>query len=123
MHGVNVLPPDSPQIHQPSPNNNALPPKPPHLAAQATSSFRQKKPPMPSPPLPLSQSSSKMDPEVRSSIALHLQRLHLSIILFVNSFPLRFFFTIFVELICTYLYNFNFCESSQSRVVGAAHTF
>lgn len=60
-----MLPPDSPQAHQPSPNNNALPPKPPHLIAQAAaSSFRQKKPPMPSPPMPPMQSSSKMDQEV-----------------------------------------------------------
>ncbi|XP_055324963.1 serine/threonine-protein kinase N isoform X4 [Sitodiplosis mosellana] len=61
MHGVTALPPDSPQVappqppqHKPSPNNNVLPPKPAHLAAQAAaaaaSSFRQIKPPMPSPP-------------------------------------------------------------------------
>lgn len=74
MHGVSALPPDSPQVaqppqppqHKPSPNNNVLPPKPAHLAAQAAaaSSFRQKKPPMPSPPLS-SPPTSKVDQEVR----------------------------------------------------------
>lgn len=74
MHGVSALPPDSPQVappqppqHKPSPNNNILPPKPAHLAAQAAaaaSSFRQSKPPMPSPPLS-SPPSSKIDQEVR----------------------------------------------------------
>lgn len=74
MHGVCALPPESPQVsqppqplHKPSPNNNVLPPKPAHLAAQAAaaaSSFRQKKPPMPSPPLS-SPPTSKIDHEVR----------------------------------------------------------
>lgn len=69
MHGVGVLPPDSPQVppHKPSPNNNVLPPKPPHLASQAAaaaSSFR-KKPPMPSPPSSSPPSSQKLEQEVR----------------------------------------------------------
>lgn len=74
MHGVTALPPDSPQVapsqppqHKPSPNNNILPPKPAHLAAQvaaAATSFRQIKPPMPSPPLS-SLPTSKADQEVR----------------------------------------------------------
>lgn len=73
MHGVTALP-DSPQVappqppqHKPSPNNNVLPPKPAHLAAQAAaaaSSFRQIKPPMPSPPQS-SPPTSKADQEVR----------------------------------------------------------
>ncbi|XP_037044891.1 serine/threonine-protein kinase N isoform X4 [Bradysia coprophila] len=58
MQGVSTLPPDSPVANnQQSPNNNVvLPPKP--LNLQPTS-FRQKKPPMPSPP-----QTSRMDPEV-----------------------------------------------------------
>lgn len=60
MQGVSSLPPDSPVANnQQSPNNNVvLPPKP--LNLQPTS-FRQKKPPMPSPP-----QSGRMDPEVSS---------------------------------------------------------
>lgn len=47
MHGVNVLPPESPQ---PSPNNNQPPVLPSRQPTHPpeTSSFR--KPPMPSPP-------------------------------------------------------------------------
>lgn len=69
MQGVSTLPPDSPPSANRSPNNNmALPPKPLHLVTQP-SSFRQKKPPMPSPPLPPTTlppplPASRMDPEV-----------------------------------------------------------
>lgn len=81
--GVAVLPPDSPQVqpHKPSPNNNVLPPKPPHLAAQVqAASFRQKKPPMPSPPLSPTAPHQKMDQEVFFSIDL-LRENYLSFIL------------------------------------------
>lgn len=83
MHGVGALPTDSPQIQQShqqqpqqkpiqSPNNYVLPPKPAHLAAQtsAPGSFRQKKPPMPSP-----TSLRKVDQEVREFIRLVIIRL------------------------------------------------
>ncbi|KAG4077410.1 hypothetical protein HA402_002837 [Bradysia odoriphaga] len=62
MQGVSTLPPDSPVANnQQSPNNNVvLPPKP--LNIQPTS-FRQKKPPMPSPP-----QTSRMDPELQSAL-------------------------------------------------------
>lgn len=73
MQGVGTLPPDSPTTNnQQSPNNNVvLPPKPLNLS-QPTS-FRQKKPPMPSPP-----QSSRMDPEVSTYCVL------LKIIVFLN---------------------------------------
>lgn len=95
-----MLPPDSPQAHQPSPNNNALPPKPPHLIAQAAaSSFRQKKPPMPSPPMPPMQSSSKMDQEVswgdNNMSARH--RINLSFVVFFSQY-------IFYEYILLFVY-------------------
>lgn len=85
MHGVSALPLDSPQVappqpsqHKPSPNNNVLPPKPAHLAAQAAaSSFRQKKPPMPSPPLS-SPPTSKADKEVRYHVHLKYSEYKLS---------------------------------------------
>lgn len=59
MQGVGSLPPESPTTNsQQSPNNNVvLPPKPQHLPHPT--SFRQKKPPMPSPP-----PTTRMDPEV-----------------------------------------------------------
>lgn len=70
MHGINALPPDSPQMHhQQSSNNSGFPPKPPHLAA---SSFQQKKPPMPSPPLPPSNAASKLDQEVIAHNILYI---------------------------------------------------
>lgn len=59
MQGVGTLPPDSPITNnQQSPNNNVVLPPKPQILTQPTS-FRQKKPPMPSPP-----STNRMDPEV-----------------------------------------------------------
>lgn len=63
MQGVGTLPPDSPTTNnQQSPNNNVvLPPKPLNLSQPA--SFRQKKPPMPSPP-----QTGRMDAEVSACL-------------------------------------------------------
>lgn len=62
IQGIIALPPDSPV-----PSNSVLPPKPAHLVNQATSSFRQKKPPLPSPP----QSPPAIAPKPSQEVSFH----------------------------------------------------
>lgn len=92
MQGVGTLPPDSPTTNnQQSPNNNVVLPPKPQILTQPTS-FRQKKPPMPSPP-----PSNRMDPEVSFCLESYLFTNLLFVYVFgkFNFYAVRTFFSCF----------------------------